>query len=832
MNNQKTLSQYYTPLRVTVFVLLLWSLLLSLSYYWNQHTSKQQIMQQAYAEARANLNKDITFRRWGTTHGGVYVPVTDTQKSVPWLAHVSGRDVTTTDGQPLTLLNPASMLRQIMDAYAEEYGIRGRITGLKYLNPDNKPDEWERRQLKSFQRGDQKEIWSVSDIQGQPHLRYLRAMFMDPGCDKCHGILGYKEGDFRGATGLNLPLSGYYRLIIESRRNLIVSHGGIWILGLLGICLSGRAAYQHNLERQKRDFEKEEAAKTLRIYANAFERGGEAILITDQENRITNVNAAFTRLTGYHLDEIKGQNPSILAAGNTSQATYQDLWACLQEEGFWQGELWERKKSGEIYPKWTAISALPDDLGKTSFYIASYTDISERKAAEARISHLAHHDILTGLLNRYSLEDRLQQGLLNAQRNRERLAVFFIDLDRFKNINDSLGHQVGDQLLIRVAERLKKCVRESDIVARIGGDEFILVLSNVNDGFDVSIVAEKVLEQVAKPYSINKMELESSPSIGISIYPDDGESVESLLKNADVAMYEAKENGRNNYQFFTNQMLNVAQERIELEHELRIALDENQFELYYQPQLCTSNRNIYAFEALIRWKNPQRGFVGPDKFIPIAEETGLIHAIGDWVLDEACRQLSIWTRELSFNVNMAINLSTKQLQSESLLGRVCQVMDKYAIEADKLEFEVTETAAMTDPELAVKQLQALKELKVGLAIDDFGTGYSSLSYLKRLPIHTLKLDRTFVRDIETDRNDAEISMATIALAHNLGLSVVAEGVETEGQYQFLAEHRCDYLQGYLFSRPLPADEATDYIKNNTEQKRVFKNNGSHSDKIE
>ncbi len=813
------ISRYFTPLKVAACLLVLWTLLLLSSFYWNQQTATKHIMQQAYAEARANLNKDLTFRRWGSTHGGVYVPVTETQKSIPWLSHVPGRDVVTQDGTALTLLNPASMLRQIMDAYAEEYGIRSRITGLKYLNPTNKPDAWEQQQLESFKRGEQKEIWSINEVNGQPHLRYLRAMYMDPGCDKCHGILGYKEGEFRGATGINLPLVSYFKLIDQSRRNLTTSHGFIWLLGVLGILLSGHAAHRYKQERFRQEHEKEEAAKVLRIYANAFESSGEAILITDRNNRITHINAAFTRLTGYELVDIQGQNPRILASGNTPQQTYQTLWQSLQEEGFWQGELWEKKKSGEVYPKWTAISAVRDDSGEVAFYIASYTDISERKAAEARIAHLAHHDILTGLFNRYSLEDRLAQSLSLAKRNKQQLAVLFIDLDRFKNINDTLGHQIGDQLLIQVAERLKQCVRESDIVARIGGDEFIIVLSDVHDGFKVSVVAEKILLQIAKPYLIDRMELETSPSIGVSVYPEDGDDVETLLKNADVAMYQAKEMGRNNYQFFTPQLLQAAQERLELEHDMRIALDEGQFELYYQPKFHTHDRTLAGFEALIRWNNPHRGFVGPDKFIPIAEETGFIHALGEWVLDEACRQLALWQDpEIEpnvcwpQNVTMAINLSAKQLQSEALFQQVQTTLRKYGLRPEILEFEVTETAAMIDPELAVKQLTALKQLNVSLAIDDFGTGYSSLSYLKRLPIDILKLDRTFVRDIETDRNDAEISMATISLAHNLGLKVVAEGVETEGQYCFLAEHHCDYLQGYLFSRPIASQEAIRYLK--------------------
>lgn len=550
----------------------------------------------------------------------------------------------------------------------------------------------------------------------------------------------------------------------------------------------------------------EGVAESLRIYANAFENSGEAILISDQDNRIINVNSAFTEQTGYALEEVRGHDPRLLSSGNTPREVYRELWHDLQEKGFWQGELWDRKKSGEIYPKWTAISAIRGDDERSMFYIASFTDISERKEAQQQIEHLAHHDILTGLFNRFSLEERLEQSLALARRERQQVAVLFIDLDRFKNINDSLGHQVGDKLLIEVARRLGECVRESDIVARIGGDEFVVVLTGMNGTDSVVTIADKVLQQLSLPYAIDGKQLESSPSIGISVYPDDGDSADVLLKSADIAMYHAKDRGRCNYHFVTESMLTAANARHELEHELHVALEKGQFELYYQPQIRTEDGRIYGVEALLRWRHPERGMVPPDSFIPLAEETGLIHALGAWVLDEACRQLAAWKEVGIGRLGMAVNLSARQLQSGDLPGLVHSAMAAYGIDRGDLELEITETAAMLDPERAVQKLWKLRELGVRLAIDDFGTGYSSLSYLKRLPIQSLKLDRSFVGDIENDPNDAEISAATLALAHNLGLSVIAEGVETEVQRAFLANHRCDYLQGYLFSRPLPADE--------------------------
>ena len=902
--------------RIDLIAAAAWTVVLGVALAHDLYSTGTQIMDMAYAEARANLNKDITLRRWGTAHGGVYVPITETQKSVPWLDHVPGRNVTTTDGRRLTLLNPATMLRQMMDRYAEDYGIRGRITGLKYLNPANAPDEWERRQLEAFSRGEGREVWAEADMDGAPHLRYLRAMMMEPGCDKCHAILGYKTGDFRGATGINLPLAPYYEQIAAERRKHALTYGGIWLLGLIGIGAASRNMRRRDAERdaaekryrtlfeQSRDgiltvdpqtrrfvefntvahtqlgytreefaglslldieaaesaaetaahvekirrdgwdnfetrqrrkdgeirdvhvivqlveidgkpqlhctfrdiTERKQTERALQLYANIFENSGEAILITDRENRIIAANAAFTRLTGYGIDEVRGQNPKLLASGRTSPETYQQLWAALRESGFWQGELWDRRKNGVTYPKWAAISAIRSPAGEVDHYIASFTDISERKAAEERIDYLAHHDALTGLPNRFSLESRLAQSLLTAQREGQMAAVLFIDMDRFKTINDTLGHHAGDQLLVAVAQRLKAAVRESDIVSRQGGDEFVVVLNGLQAANDATSVAGKLLRSLGEEYAIEGNILHSTPSIGIALFPTDGDSVAALLKNADAAMYHAKDKGRNNIQYFTGAMTQAATERLKIEQDLHRAIAERQFELHYQPQVRARDGTVCGVEALIRWRHPERGLIPPINFIPVAEEVGLIEPIGAWVLEEACRQLAAWHRTGVRDLCMAVNLSAHQLRSPKIVQCVADCMARHGIEADELELEITESAAMENPEHAIGQLAALRDLGVKLAIDDFGTGYSSLAYLKRLPIQTLKLDRSFVRDIETDANDAMISGATVALAHALGLEVVAEGVETPGQAAFLADtHRCDYLQGYLFGKPEPAD---------------------------
>jgi diguanylate cyclase (GGDEF)-like protein len=448
------------------------------------------------------------------------------------------------------------------------------------------------------------------------------------------------------------------------------------------------------------------------------------------------------------------------------------------------------------------ISVIRDaDSGEISHQIASYTDVSERKEAEQRIENLAHHDTLTGLFNRYSLDSRLEQVLLSAQRDDERVAVMFVDLDRFKLINDTLGHRIGDLLLIEVAHRLRRCVRESDIVARLGGDEFIVALVGLATATDAAAVASKILAALSEGYFVGGHALYSSASLGIGVFPEDGRDAETLMRNADTAMYHAKERGRNNLQFFTAAMNQAAAERLAIERDLREALGNSEFELHYQPQIRVADGEDSGVEALIRWRHPERGLVSPTSFIPAAEECGLIGSIGDWVLREACRQLAEWRQQGLRGVHVSINVSAHQLRSPEFVDSVVAALAANKLGEGDIELEVTESVAMADPQLAIRQLSALRAKGVRIAIDDFGTGYSSLAYLKLLPIKVLKLDRTFVRDIETDANDAAISAATLALAHSLGLSVVAEGVENEAQRTFLTRHGCDYLQGFLLGRP-------------------------------
>ncbi len=553
------------------------------------------------------------------------------------------------------------------------------------------------------------------------------------------------------------------------------------------------------------------------VLLRAYAQSHEAIVVTDANNRIVSVNSAFTRLTGYSAEEALGQNPRILASGHSSPQFYAEMWKSLEQYSYWEGEIWDKRKDGSSYPKLLTISVVRDANGKPCNYIANFTDISSSKQAAERLALLAYHDALTQLPNRLAFEAQLNHMLRVCEREGRQLAVMLIDLDNFKNINDTLGHHVGDEILRKVAARLRNAVRGSDLVARLGGDEFVVVLPEIDSSVTAGRVANKIQSELADHYQIDEHVLYATPSIGISLYPTDGIDLTTLLRNADSAMYHAKSLGRNNHQFYASRMNEAAGERLRLESALRGAIASMsplncEFSLHFQPQLNTRTGQVSSLEALLRWNSPEFGPISPLRFIAIAEETGLIQPLGDWVVWEACRQLREIKKAGIDGLHMAINISAQQLRHENLLLLVQGALACYELKPQEIELEITESTAMQNPEVTVSILDQLAALGVMLAIDDFGTGHSSLAYLKHLPIKRLKLDRSFVTDIETDANDASICAATIALGHNLGLEVVAEGVETEMQKDFLSRLHCDFLQGYLYSKPVPMDEVIAYIK--------------------
>jgi diguanylate cyclase (GGDEF)-like protein/PAS domain S-box-containing protein len=557
--------------------------------------------------------------------------------------------------------------------------------------------------------------------------------------------------------------------------------------------------------------EKRQAEEQLRLAGEVFQSSGEAIVITDGEMRVLSVNPAFTAITGYSSADAIGQTPYSLSPGVRSQERDQEIWQRVWHQGYWQGEVWDRRRDGDIYPKWLTVSVVRDAVGRPVNYIEIFSDVSERKESEERVRHLAHHDFLTDLPNRVLLNDRIAQAISHAERNRSQVAVLFLDLDNFKNVNDSLGHSVGDKLLQEVARRLRACMRASDTVSRQGGDEFVILMPDVDDPADIARGAQKILDAVASAYGIDGHELVTTPSMGISVYPTDGTDVEALLKNADAAMYHAKESGRNNYQFFTPDMNTRALERLSLERSLRRAIEREELRLHYQPQYEVGTGRIVGVEALIRWQHPEFGLIPPGRFIRFAEDINLIGEVGKWVLHEACRQARAWQGQGLPALRVAVNISAAQFRDPDLPGTVMNALRAAGLEARHLEIELTESIIMEDVERATGLLEQLKALGLELAIDDFGTGYSSLSYLKRFPIDLLKIDQSFVRDITSDKDDAAITSAIIALTHNLGLRTIAEGVETVEQLAFLEGHGCDEVQGFLFSRPLSPNECTDLL---------------------
>jgi diguanylate cyclase (GGDEF)-like protein/PAS domain S-box-containing protein len=551
--------------------------------------------------------------------------------------------------------------------------------------------------------------------------------------------------------------------------------------------------------------ERIEAERELREAATVFEATAEAIMITDASGVIKRINQAFVTMTGYSTAEVQGQTPRLLKSDKHDELFYQGMWEKLHAAGRWEGEIWNRRKNGEIFPVWQIISTVRDPQGQAVGFVSLFIDITQKKRDEDEIAYRANYDALTGLPNRNLLAERLNQALKQARRENSRVAVMFIDLDFFKQVNDTLGHAIGDRLLQLVAERMRLCVRETDTIARLGGDEFVILLTDIDDTVPASIVAEKIITLMVEAFSIEGNEIHIGASIGITLFPDDGRDVETLFRNADLAMYRAKNTGRNNAQFFEMALTTAALDRRELENDLRGALARNEFRLHFQPLINLATSRITGVEALLRWQHPQRGQLEPERFIPLAEETGLIRDIGAWVLAESCRQLAGW-EAAGHHLTLAINVSVRQLPEALSVKRILAVLAEHGLDPQQIVLEITESVLLVDSPTIQQWFVDAGAAGLHLAIDDFGTGYSSLAYLKRFPVRHVKIDKTFVQDMEGDTANRALVEAILAMAHSLGLSVVAEGVEALGQASLLQERSCEMAQGYLYSQPLPAEE--------------------------
>ena len=692
-------------------------------------------------------------------------------------------------------------------------------------------------------------VWkAVSRFETQNGQRVLRYLSADPAsqvsCVACHNVYektpeimavrfaqGVQPGkqwaqhQLLGALSITIPLDK-----AEQVAGNEIRRGTVFVLGILVASFVAVAWFNWRLTRQRislRETETqlarseletrsansvieakrgvEDALAQLSTYMRAIDQHA-VVSVADLKGRIVQVNDMFVKLSGYSEAELLGQDHRIVNSGIHPKSFFVELWSTIARGDIWRGVICNRNKSGQLYWVDSAIVPLKDHAGTVVRYISIRIDVTERKHAEQEMLHAATHDALTGLANRNLLRERVRQTLEGDRRAPSLAAVLFIDLDQFKGINDMLGHEVGDQLLVDVSQRLLACVRTDDTVARQGGDEFIVFLPRINDAQGAAVLAEKLLDVLSSAFYIGGREMHIGCSIGIAVYPADGHDVETLLKNSDTAMYQVKETGRNNYLFFTPMMNQMAGDRYALGADLRRAAERNELLLHFQPIVDIASGDIASMEVLLRWKHPLRGLVSPLQFIPLAEVTGLIVPIGEWVLRNACIQLQEWIARGLHVPRLAINLSAIQFQQKNIVESIRSILAETGADPRCLELEITEGSMMTQSDGVLASLKQLVELGFNIAIDDFGTGYSSLSYLKRFPIDTLKIDRSFVMDITQDPDDAAIVKAVIAMGHSLKMRVIAEGVETPEQLAFLRTEGCDQYQGYLFSKPLPANE--------------------------
>ena len=640
-------------------------------------------------------------------------------------------------------------------------------------------------------------------------VMFVRHQWVVSANRRCEQLFGYASGQLAGARAADAfpagavhagaaSLAGYGH-VTEERQYRRADGSMFWCL------VSGHAIDPlHPQEGSIWVFadvtERKLAEEKLSLSATVIEHIADGVMVIDVNDRIVAINPAFTRITGYTASEAIGQDATITRSARHDVSFYQRMRADLADSGFWRGEIWKRRKNGELYLEWRTVSAVRDNAGAVTHHAAVFSDITKLKESQDKLDHMAHHDSLTALPNRLLFHDRLQHALQRAARDGEQLAVLFVDLDRFKNVNDTLGHDVGDELLKQVAGALAAQLREGDTLARLGGDEFIVLLEDIDGGAGAGYVAAKLVAMIEQPFMISGHELFVTGSVGISLYPGDAVELNMLIRNADVAMYQAKARGRNGYQFYAPSMTGEGVLRLRLDTLLRRSIEKHEIFLNYQPQVEIDSGRLIGVEALVRWNHPEFGLVAPARFIPLAEDIGFIHQLGKWVLYEACRQMIRWQEAGLFVPKIAVNLSVKQFERGGIVSMVADILGETGLAPHRLQLEVTESVIMNTGD-ALVFINDLHAIGVGLAVDDFGTGYSSLAYLKQLPVQTLKIDRSFIQDISTDSNDEAIAIAIIQLGKSLKLSVIAEGVETEAQAAFLQRHGCKLAQGYFYSLP-------------------------------
>lgn len=637
----------------------------------------------------------------------------------------------------------------------------------------------------------------LCEIVGYPREQLIKKTFQE---------ITFAEDLDSDVALVNQTLAGERETYAMDKRYIRSSGDLVWIRLTVSLCRDDMGEPLYFISVIEDIDERKKTEEKLREAAAVFSSTAEGVIITGPDGNILDVNRAFTRITGYSRDEVAGENPRMLKSGRHEEQFYLDMWSHIQQNGHWSGEIWNRAKNGAIFPEILTISAVQSETGEATGYVGVFSDISTLKATEARLDHMAHHDPLTGLPNRALFRDRLIHGLERCKRSNKKVAVVFLDVDHFKNINDTMGHSVGDQLLLEIARRLKQVTRSGDTVGRISGDEFCLVIEELGSLAEAAPLVEKLMSVFETPFQVKDHSLRVTSSVGVAIYPENAKDSDALLSYADAAMYEAKEAGRNTYRFYTTEMTEQAIEYSFVQTALREALEQSQFYLVYQPQVDLNSKALVGLEALVRWQHPERGLISPAKFIPIAERSGLIRELGAWILRTACIQGKAWMDAgLAFK-RIYVNVAGPQLHDHTFPELVRECLAETGFPKESLGLEVTEGFVMGASEHAIEGLLALRESGIKVAIDDFGTGYSSLSYLKKLPIDKLKIDQSFVRDIPHDKNDMAIAEAVIAMGHALNMDVIAEGVEDPRQEAFLLSKGCHEAQGFIFSRPLTAPE--------------------------
>jgi len=559
--------------------------------------------------------------------------------------------------------------------------------------------------------------------------------------------------------------------------------------------------------------EKKSIEKSLTLAKQVIDNANEAIVITDTKGIIVEINEAYEQITGYKKEDVIGKNPRFNQSGRHDESFYKAMWQEIHTKGHWEGEIWDRRKNGDIYPKWLSITTVKSD--EATHYVGIFSDITNKKNTEQELENLAYYDPLTNLPNRSYFNEQLKRELSIAKREKKKLALFFLDLDRFKYVNDMLGHSSGDELLVMVSRRLEKLLRETDTISRLGGDEFTMIMSNFNDVNYLGNIAQKIVDCIAKPFEVAGAKIHIGTSIGISVYPDDANDIETLVKASDLAMYQVKDSGKNGYHFYSEGMQERLSQRMKLEESIRKAIANEEFKLFYQPKVNIKSRMITGMEALIRWPQLDGSMISPAEFIPIAEETGMIIELGKWILLTACQQTETLNRQLNLDLKVAVNLSARQFQDKSILDTIATALDETGLNKNNLELEITESMTMDNINTSIDTMKMLQSYGVSLAMDDFGTGYSSMNFLKKFPIQTLKIDQSFIRELKINSQDASIVQAIITMAHALNMKVVAEGVETKEQLCFLNQVECEEVQGFYLYKPMNTSSFHELVSSTT-----------------